>query len=66
VKAEIICSECGKKHWLPERNEDGIYHWLPERNEDGIYYRWLRCNCGHETDLNPKGSFIVTHKRREQ
>ena len=45
LKREIICSECGKKHWLPETNKDGVP------------YSFLRCNCGHENPLRGlKGS----------
>ena len=45
LKREIICSGCGKKHWLPETNKDGVP------------YSFLRCNCGHENPLRGlKGS----------
>lgn len=46
-KTRVVCSGCEKTHWLSEKNEDGIF------------YKYLRCNCGHETDLSPRGSYIV-------
>ena len=46
-KNEIVCSKCGKKHWLSETDEDGIF------------YKYLRCNCGYQIDLNPRGPFRV-------
>ena len=45
LKREIVCSECGKTHWLPEKNRDGKT------------YGFLRCNCGHENTIQSfKGS----------
>jgi len=32
---------------------------VPEKNQDGIFYKWYRCVCGHETELNPRGSYTV-------
>jgi len=47
IRLRITCPECGK------------YTVLSEKNPDGIFYKWYRCSCGHQIDLNPRGPFLI-------
>jgi len=40
-KIKIICDNCKKEHKIPKYNEYGTP------------IRWVKCECGHETDINP-------------